>query len=76
MSFKISKIIYFSFTFKLKDKKKVPLKKKNGLERGGYRKCFDGGGRGGVGWLGWLEVFQKRGLKQERGEVKMGGVGV
>ena len=34
MSVKISKISYFSFTFRLNEKKKLPLKKFS-LERGG-----------------------------------------
>ena len=57
VSFKISKISNFSFSFKLNEKKKVPLKR-YGLERRvrGFEKVFDGGGlifnRG-------LEIIQK-----------------
>ena len=59
VNFKISKISNFSFSFKLNEKKKVPLKR-YGLERRGrgrgFEKVFAGGGlifnRG-------LEIIQK-----------------
>ena len=55
MSIKIFKINYFSFPFKLNEKK-VPLKK-IGLESGGYKKIF---ARGGVDpQQGGLEIFKK-----------------
>ena len=41
VSIKISKIDYFSFTFKINEKKKVLLKN-FGLEKGGYKKTFAG----------------------------------
>ena len=61
MSIKISKIIYFSSTFKLNERKKVPFK--NGLERIVYKKSF------AMGRLifnrGW-KIFQKRGSLTKR----------
>ena len=71
MSIKISKISYFSFTFKLNEKKKDPLKKFD-LERG-------------VTWKFWLEVAfiysswvgnisKKRWAWPERGQEKLGGL--
>ena len=40
MSIIIFEISYFSFSFILNEKKKVPPK--NSLEKGGYKKKFDG----------------------------------
>ena len=40
---KIPKVSYFSFSFKLNEKKKMPFKK-YGMERKGYKKIFAGEG--------------------------------
>ena len=71
VSFKISKISNFSFSFKLNEKKKVPLKR-YGLERRGrgFEKVFGGGGlifnRG-------LEIIQKNVAWQKKGGEKTEG---
>ena len=71
VSFKISKISNFSFSFKLNEKKKVPLKR-YGLERRGrgFEKVFAGGGlifnRG-------LEIIQKNVAWQKKGGEKTEG---
>ena len=58
MSIKLSKISYFSLSFKLNEKKKVWLKK-IGLERVGCKKIFAGAGR--------QEAGQKRGKEKIEG---------
>ena len=51
MRIEIYNISYFSFSFKLNENKKVPLKK-FGLEIGGYKKIFTG--------EGGLKYFKKK----------------
>ena len=58
MSIKISKISYFSFSFKLNEKK-VPLK--NMVWRGGLQENF--AGMGELIFNRGLEIFQKRGAR-------------
>ena len=56
MSIKISKIGYFPFTFKLNEKKKMPLKKLV------WRVTVtEGGGEGGLIFNRGLEIFQEKG---------------
>ena len=58
MNIKVFKIGYFSFTFKLNEKKKVPVKKFS-LERGVTRKYFLEDGVCSL--IGALEMFPKKG---------------
>ena len=69
MSTKISKTSYFSFTFKLNEKKEVPLKKFS-LER--LQEVF----AGGVVWSligGWKYFEKKGGLKRKGWRKTRGG---
>ena len=67
MSIKISKTSYFSLTFKLNEKKKVPLRNEYGRKREGYKKMFAGVGSG-IFNMG-LEMFLK-GVSLEKKGVK------
>ena len=66
MSIKISKISYFSLTFKLNEKKKVPLRNEYGRKREGYKKMFAGGGIEYLIW-GWKYLKKKGGGLEKKG---------
>ena len=70
MSAKTSKFRYFSFTFKLNNKKKVPLKN-FGLERKYSRKLLL---EGSLIFIGGLEIFQKKGLDKKGQRKSRGGL--